>query len=79
MRLFTGIVTPALALLVAGCATPSIPNGATKAETEAALGKPADVLNAPGGEVVWQYPRGPGGQTTYIVTFGADGRVRGFI
>ena len=44
---------------------------------EAALGKPVDVVNAPGGEVVWQYPRGPIGQTTYMVAFGADGRAKG--
>ncbi len=70
---------PVLALVLAGCAalSPSIPPGASKADVEAALGKPVDVVNAPGGEVVWQYPRGPVGQTTYMVTFGADGRAKG--
>jgi outer membrane protein assembly factor BamE (lipoprotein component of BamABCDE complex) len=70
---------PVLALVLAGCAalSPSIPPGASKAEVEAALGKPVDVLSAPGGEVVWQYPKGPIGQTTYMVTFGADGRAKG--
>lgn len=70
---------PVLALLLAGCAalSPSIPSGASKADVEAALGKPVDVVNAPGGDVVWQYPRGPVGQTTYMVAFGADGRAKG--
>ena len=73
------IAVPVLALVLAGCAalSPSIPPGASKADVEAALGKPVDVVNAPGGEVVWQYPRGPVGQTTYMVAFGADGRAKG--
>jgi outer membrane protein assembly factor BamE (lipoprotein component of BamABCDE complex) len=78
----TGLIKtalPVLALALAACAalSPSIPPGASKAEVEAVLGKPVDVVNAPGGEVVWQYPRGPIGQTTYMVTFGADGRATG--
>ena len=78
MSAFSRIVAPALALL-AGCAAlfPSVPPGASKAEVEATLGKPVDVLTAPGGETVWQYPRGPVGQTTYMVAFGADGRAKG--
>jgi outer membrane protein assembly factor BamE (lipoprotein component of BamABCDE complex) len=74
-----GTARTALALLVTGCAplSPSIPTGASKAEVEAVLGKPVDVVNAPGDEVVWQYPRGPVGQTTYMVTFGPDGRAKG--
>lgn len=70
---------PVMALVLAGCAalSPSIPPGASKAEVEAALGKPVDVVNAPGGEVVWQYPHGPVGQTTYMVAFGADDRAKG--
>jgi outer membrane protein assembly factor BamE (lipoprotein component of BamABCDE complex) len=78
MTVFARIVAPALALL-AGCAalSPSLPPGASKAEVEAALGTPVDVVTAPGGETVWQYPRGPVGQTTYMVAFGADGRAKG--
>jgi outer membrane protein assembly factor BamE (lipoprotein component of BamABCDE complex) len=71
-------LAPVFALLT-GCAAlaPAIPPGATKAEVEAVLGKPIDVATAPGGEIVWQYPRGPVGQTTYMVAFGADGRAKG--
>ena len=79
MTALTKTAVPVLALVLAGCAAlaPSIPPGASKADVEAALGKPVDVVNAPGGEVVWQYPRGPVGQTTYMVAFGADGRAKG--
>ena len=73
----TKTVVTVLALFLGACAAPSIPPGASKSEVEAALGKPVDVLTAPGGEVVWQYPRGPMGQFTYMVTFGADGRAKG--
>ncbi len=75
MRTVPAIVVSAL--LLAGCATlaPSIPPGASQAEVEATHGRPSDVVNAPRGEVVWQYPRG---QATYIVVFGADARSKGF-
>ena len=41
-------------------------------------GRPTVVqpAQAPGGGTVWQYPNGPLGQTTYMVDFGADQRVR---
>lgn len=40
------------------------------------MGKPRAVAKAPGDVVVWQYPNGPIGQTTYMVEFGPDQRVR---
>ena len=46
------------------------------AEVESRIGKPVDVLSTPAGEVLWQYPSGPFGQQTYIVTFGKDERVK---
>jgi outer membrane protein assembly factor BamE (lipoprotein component of BamABCDE complex) len=79
MPLLTRAAVPVLALFLGACAAlfPSIPPGASKSEVEAALGKPVDVITAPGGEVVWQYPRGPMGQFTYMVAFGPDGRAKG--
>jgi SmpA / OmlA family len=65
--------------LLSGCAAlraPSIPPGASMADVESKIGKPVDVLSTPAGDVVWQYPSGPFGQQTYIVTFGKDERVR---
>jgi hypothetical protein len=74
---------PLASLLLAGCAAlqpPSVPAGASMKEVEAVLGRPQarDVLAAPGGATEWQYPTGPLGQDTYIVTFGPDGRVAAF-
>lgn len=68
-------------LLLAGCAglrPPSVPAGASMPEVETLLGRPRDTLAAPGGAVEWQYPTGPYGQQTYIVTFGPDQRVSAF-
>lgn len=68
-------------LLLAGCAglrPPSVPAGASMPEVETLLGRPRDTLTAPGGAVEWQYPTGPYGQRTYIVTFGPDQRVSAF-
>jgi hypothetical protein len=68
----------AIASLAAACASlgpPSFPAGTSMAEVEARMGRPQAVVNAPGGVVVWQYPNGPVGQTTYMVDFGPDQRV----
>ena len=64
----------------AGCAllAPSVPPGASATEVEARFGKPTAIVTAPGGDAVWQYPKGPYGQQTYMVTFGADQRVKSF-
>jgi hypothetical protein len=69
------------AVLLAGCAAlrpPSVPAGAAMPEVEALLGRPKDVLEAPDGTIEWQYPTGPYGQNTYIVSFGPDRRVSAF-
>jgi hypothetical protein len=68
----------ASALLAAACAAlapPSFPPGAAMSEVEARMGKPKAIVDVPGGAVVWQYPNGPLGQTTYMVDFGPDQRV----
>jgi hypothetical protein len=72
------LTTAAAALLAAACASlapPSFPPGTSMSEVEARMGKPRAVVKAPGGGVVWQYPNGPIGQTTYMVDFGPDQRV----
>ena len=70
----------AVSLLLAGCAAiPSaVPVGASMPEVESLLGRPRDVLAAPDGTLEWQYPTGPYGQNTYIVTFDSDQRVSAF-
>jgi hypothetical protein len=69
----------AAALLVVGCAAlapPSFAPGTGMGEVESRMGKPKDIVKAPDGVTVWQYPNGPLGQTTYMVDFGADQRVK---
>lgn len=66
------------ALLLAACATPSIPPGAAMGDVQAKMGKPVDVVTAPDGDTVWQYPTGVYGQRTYMVRFGKDQRVTSF-
>jgi len=71
----------ALALSVSACAvfqTPSVPLGASTAQVETIMGKPADVVPAPDGDTVWQYPTGYYGEYTYVVTFDADQHVKAF-
>jgi len=56
--------------------TPDFAAGATMADVERQLGKPVDVLTTPDGATIWQYPRGPYGQQTYVVRFAKDQRVQ---
>jgi hypothetical protein len=69
----------AAALLVGGCTaleSPAFAPGTSTGEVEARMGKPKDIVKAPDGDTVWQYPTGPVGQTTYMVRFGPDQRTR---
>jgi len=67
------------ALALVGCAlTPSVQPGASMGDVEGRLGKPVDVVKAPDGDTVWQYPKGPYGQFTYMARFGPDQRVKSF-
>jgi hypothetical protein len=66
-------------LVVGGCASlapPSFAPGTAMSEVESRMGKPRDVVKTPDGDVVWQFPNGPVGQTTYMVDFGPDQRVK---
>jgi len=79
-RIRSATTAIAAALLVVGCAAlqpPSFVPGTSMGEVESRMGKPKDVVKAPGGGTVWQYPNGPLGQTTYMVDFGPDQRVTG--
>ena len=69
----------AVLLVLVGCAAgPSIQPGASMSDVEARMGKPAAVVKAPNGDTVWQYPKGPFGQQTYMARFGPDQRVASF-
>ena len=65
------------ALLAAGCASFSaITPGASAPQVEKLVGAPASVWKNADGSEVWEYPRGPLGVETYMVTLGSDRAVR---
>jgi len=65
------------ALFAAGCASYSaISPGASAQQVESLVGAPASVWKNPDGSEVWEYPLGPLGVETYMVTLGSDRTVR---
>jgi hypothetical protein len=63
--------------LLAACASFSAVNpGASAREVETLMGAPANVWKNADGSEVWEYPRGPFGVETYMVTLGSDRAVR---
>lgn len=67
----------ALAALLAGCANFSgVPSGMPAQQVQAKLGTPETVRKNADGSEVWEYPGGPLGRQTYMVTLGSDRAVR---
>ncbi len=67
----------ALAALLAGCASFSaVSSGMPAREVQAKLGSPETVRKNADGSEVWEYPEGPLGRQTYMVTLGSDQAVR---
>src|SRR5882762_6541797 len=65
------------ALFAAGCASFSAINpGVSAQRVETLVGAPANVWKNADGSEVWEYPRGPLGVETYMVTLGSDRAVR---
>ena len=65
------------AAFTAGCASPSAINpGASAQQVETLVGPPANVWKNADGSEVWEYPQGPFGVETYMVTLGPDRAVR---
>jgi len=65
------------ALFAAGCASFSAINpGASAQHVETLVGAPASVWKNADGSEVWEYPQGPLGVETYMVTLGSDHAVR---
>src|SRR5260370_42285774 len=65
------------ALFAAGCASFSAINpGASAQQVETLVGAPANVWKNADGSEGWEYPRGPLGVETYMVTLGSDHAVR---
>jgi len=64
-------------LFAAGCASFSaIAPGASAQQVEKLVGAPASVSKNADGSEVWEYPQGPLGVETYMVTLGPDHAVR---
>ena len=65
--------------LLAGCDAQKIaqlePGVATEADVRAQFGEPAAVYTETGGGRIFEYPRQPEGQTNYMITIGADGKM----
>jgi SmpA / OmlA family len=66
------------ALLLAGCASPGSmkPNQSTMTDVRARSGTPTDIRFDRNGDELWEYATGPAGYETFLIRFGADGRVK---
>jgi outer membrane protein assembly factor BamE (lipoprotein component of BamABCDE complex) len=68
------------AALAAGCASFDggnlAPGKSTRAEVEATMGRPAEVVPNPNGDTVLYFSRQPYGRANYAVTVGPDGVLR---
>jgi len=63
----------ALAALLAACANfPGISTGRPEAQVRAQVGAPATVWKNADGSETWEYPLGPFGQQTYMITINPD-------
>src|SRR5258708_1738587 len=75
--LFRAVLLLLCAAFTSGCAGFSAVNpGASARQLETLVGAPASVWKNADGSEVWEYPRGPLGVETYMVTLGPDGAVR---
>ncbi|HEY6240636.1 MAG TPA: hypothetical protein VIW78_07335 [Burkholderiales bacterium] len=66
-----------LALFAGGCANFSaLAAGAPAQEVTARVGAPGTVWKNPDGSELWEYPQGPLGRETFMVTMGPDHAMR---
>jgi hypothetical protein len=66
----------ALSALLAGCAGFPVSSGMPEQQVRARAGAPDAVWKNADGSEVWEYPLGPLGTETYLVTLGPDRTVR---
>jgi len=59
-----------------GCAVSPVTGGMDEVQVQARMGKPETVLKNPDVSETWEYPGGPLGRQTYMVTVGADHAVK---
>jgi len=74
----TLLALPAIAAAALwGCSALSpVANGMDEMQVQAKMGKPETVRKVAGGSEVWEYPGGPLGRQTYMVTVGSDHAVK---
>ena len=74
-------ITLATLALATGCASFDghnlVPGKSTRAEVEATMGRPAEVLTRPNGDTRLYFSRLPYGREIYVATVGSDGVLRG--
>ena len=69
--------TALLLVVLGGCANASsIQGGMSSEQVRAMLGRPETVHKSSDGSETWEYPSGPLGRRTYMVTLGANQAVR---
>src|SRR5437870_12339179 len=72
-----GLAVFALAASLAGCANfTAVRSGMPAQQVQAKLGAPETIRKNADGSEVWEYPGGPLGRQTYMVTLGSDRAVR---
>ena len=76
-RTLLALSLAALAASLSGCAGISpVTSGMDETQLKSRLGKPETVLKNSDGSETWQYPGGPLGRQTYMVTVGSDHAVK---
>ena len=72
-----GLLLSALAASLAACANlAAVTSGMPAQQVQAKLGAPETVRKNADGSEVWEYPGGPLGRQTYMVTLGSDRAVQ---
>jgi hypothetical protein len=59
-----------------GCALSPAQLGMDETQVQARMGKPETVRKGTDGSQIWEYPTGPAGRQTYMVSIGPDHQVR---
>jgi hypothetical protein len=64
------------AVALCGCGAATVKTGMDEMQVQARMGKPETVRKNTDGSQTWEYPGGPLGRQTYMVTVGADHSVK---
>ena len=70
------LISLAAAASLWGCAMSPVQTGMDEMQVQARMGKPETARKGTDGSQIWEYPGGPQGRQTYMVSIGADHQVR---